>query len=151
MSTVRRATGDDLDAVVELRAVMFEAMGVDIEQSDWRVPALEWLRRHVDDPECGIFVVDDGSRVVASAMGQVRDAMPSPPMPGGRDILINNVCTLPDARGHGYGRAAFEAVLDWARGTGVHRLELLATDAGRPMYERSGFTPTTWPCMRATI
>ena len=89
--------------------------------------------------------------MVACAMGSIRDAAPSPGIPRGRDVLVSNVCTLPDKRGRGYGTAAFKAVMDWARQTGVGRAELMATEAGMRMYEQEGFAPTQCPALRATL
>ena len=130
---------------------MFEAMGLSSTADQWRVAARDWFARRLDDPSYGIFVVEHGNRVVSCAMGAVRDAAPSPSAPDGRDVLISNICTSPEARGRGHGRRAFEAVLEWARATGVARAELMATEAGRRMYERAGFAPTRFPAMRAAL
>lgn len=149
---VRRATVSDASALVELRAEMFRAMGSDLsDEPAWREAASEWFAARLDHPDYGIFVVEVDGGVVASAAGAIRDAAPSPSCPEGRDVLINNVCTLPQHRGSGYGSLAFGAVMDWARGTGVARAELMATPGGRHIYERAGFAVTTAPAMRATL
>ena len=96
-------------------------------------------------------MVEADGEVVAAAVGGIRDAAPSPACPTGRDVLISNVCTFPERRGSGYGSDAFTAVMEWARGTGVRRIELMATDTGRGIYERAGFAATRWPAMRAAL
>lgn len=148
---VRRAAPADVAALVDLRAEMFDAMGVEASDESWRRAAHEWFETRLDDPDFGIFVVEDGGAVVASAVGAIRDAAPSPSSPSGRDVLINNVCTTSMHRGRGHGSAAFEAVLAWARGTGVRRAELMATEDGRGMYERAGFVEISSVAMRATL
>ncbi|OZF39754.1 hypothetical protein CH294_05860 [Rhodococcus sp. 14-2483-1-1] len=75
----------------------------------------------------------------------------SPLSPDGRDVLISNVCTAPDARSQGFGGRAFDAVMEWARGTGIARAELMATPYGLGMYERNGFTANAFPAMRAQL
>jgi len=65
--------------------------------------------------------------------------------------LISNVCTAPDARSQGFGGRAFDAVMEWARATGIARVELMATPSGLGMYERNGFTATAFPAMRAQL
>lgn len=147
----RRATLDDVAALVELRVEMFRAMGAELEGPDWREASRVWFAERIDHPDYGIFVVEPDGDVVASAVGAIRDAAPSPASPAGRDVLINNVSTFPSHRGMGYGGRAFEAVMTWARGTGVRRAELMATGFGRGMYERAGFTATQWPAMRAAL
>lgn len=130
---------------------MFDAMGIQAVDGSWRVAAGEWFRTRLDDPDFGIFVVVGDGSVVACAVGAIRDAAPSPSCPNGRDILVSNVCTLRSYRGRGYGSAAFDAVLRWARGTGVERAELMATDAGRHIYEKAGFVVSGSIAMRATL
>ena len=148
---VRRARAGDEAALVELRAEMFRAMEIPVDDDVWRTNAHAWFEQRLAGPDHGIFVVAEDGRVVACAMGMVRDAAPSPTSPGGGDVLISNVCTAPDRRRLGYARAAFEAVLEWAREQGAGRAELMATEAGRPMYECAGFSARTAPLMRARL
>ncbi|OZD01872.1 GNAT family N-acetyltransferase [Rhodococcus sp. 06-235-1A] len=150
-ATVRRARIGDVDALVELRAEMFRSMGSNADGQLWRTHAFDWFVARLDDADYGIFVVDHNGAVVACAMGAVRDAAPSPLSPDGRDVLISNVCTAPDARGNGFGRGAFEAVMAWARETGIARAELMATPSGLGIYQRNGFTANTFPAMRAQL
>lgn len=148
---VRTAEERDLDTVVELRAEMFRAMGVPDEASEWRRNAREWFADRLDDPRCRIVVVEVDRLVVSCALGTIRDAAPSPSVPRGGDVLVSNVSTAPGARGRGHGRAAFNAVMEWAQVSGVERAELLATVDGRAMYERAGFKETGHPAMRADL
>lgn len=148
---VRRAMAADVAALVDLRAEMFAAMGVDASEGSWRAAVHDWFEARLDHPDFGIFVVEGDGVVVASAVGAIRDAAPSPTCPTGRDILINNVCTFPSYRGNGHGSAAFEAVLEWARQTGVRRAELMATEDGRGIYEKAGFVVNGSVAMRAEL
>lgn len=127
---VRPAAAADVEALVTLRGIMFEAMGVAADDPRWRAAARRWFVERLADPAYRIVVVE------------VRD---------GGDVLVSNVCTLPDARGQGHGSAAFDAVMAWARETGVARAELMATADGRQLYERAGFCVTAFPAMRADL
>lgn len=151
VAQVRRASAADVAVLVALRAEMFEAMGIDTSGGSWRAAARAWFEARLDHPDYGIFVVEDGGDVVASAVGAIRDAAPSPSCPKGRDVLINNVCTLPAYRGRGRGSAALDAVLAWARETGVERAELMATADGRGIYEKAGFVTNSSLAMRAML
>lgn len=130
---------------------MFRAMQVPATDGRWRTNARRWFADRIDRTEYRIVVVEVAGTVVACAVGAVRDAAPSPGAPDGRDVLVSNVCTMPDARGRGHGRAAFEAVMTWARTTGAGRAELMATGAGRPLYEGAGFLVQDCPAMRAAL
>ena len=151
--SVREATHGDVDALVSLRAEMFRAMGSDTGDAaaPWRTAAAEWFADHLDSERVFVAVVEADGQVVASAMGTIRPAAPTPAALDGRDILISNVCTLPQARRRGYARAAFEAVLAWARSTGIARLELMATGDGQQLYRGAGFAVTRFPAMRAQV
>lgn len=148
---VRTAEERDLDTVVALRAEMFCAMGVPAGAGEWRRNARKWFADRLDDPRCRIVVVEVDGIVVSCALGTIRDAAPSPSVPGGGDVLVSNVCTAPGARGRGHGQAAFDAVMEWAQASGIERAELLATVDGRAIYERAGFKETGHPAMRADL
>lgn len=149
---VRRAVVSDVPALVELRAEMFLAMGsAGVESSEWRKSAQDWFISHLDDARACIVIVEVEQRLVSAAMAAMRDSAPSPSCPAGGDILVSNVCTLPDARRQGHGEVAFTAVLDWARSTGAARAELMATGDGQAMYEAAGFAATRQPAMRAPL
>lgn len=148
---VRRAGLSDVDALVDLRAHMFAAMGAAAGDPAWQANARTWFTDRIADPDYCLVVIAVEHTVVACAVGAVRDVAPSPSAPQGRDILVNNVSTHPDFRGRGYGRLAFEAVMAWARESGVQRAELMATEVGRGMYERAGFRATAYPAMRAHL
>ncbi len=151
-AVVRRASIGDLSALVALRAEMFRAMGTpQTEEPLWQSATHQWFTDHIADDQVFIVVVEVDHEVVATAMAAIRDAMPSPSCPAGRDVLITNVCTLPTARRQGFAREAFEAVMRWAGSTGIGRAELMATGDGQAMYESAGFTVTAHPAMRATL
>lgn len=147
----RPAAAGDLDTLVELRAEMFRSMGTSDTSGPWREKARQWFADRLDHGGHCIVVVEADGAVVACAVGAIRDAAPSPGCPEGRDVLVSNVCTAAASRGRGYGTAAFEAVMTWARQTGVGRAELMATAAGQPLYERAGFVVQGCPAMRARL
>ena len=148
---VRRATAADLDTLVSLRAEMFAAMEVVETDGQWRRNARQWFADRLHNDAYHFAVVEVGGHVVACAVGAVRDAAPSPSVPEGCDVLVSGVCTSAKYRGRGHGRDAFDAVMDWARGLGVGRAELMATTDGHGMYRRAGFKETPMPAMRATL
>lgn len=150
---IRRATADDAQAVVELRALMFSAMGVGgVDAQEWRQDAVRWFQgepaqRHT----CAIVAERDGT-VLAGAMGSLRFEMPSPVNANGVWGLLSNVATVPEARGQGLARACVVGVLDWFQHeTEASMLELFATGEGAGLYEHLGFRVTTWPAMRMRL
>jgi GNAT superfamily N-acetyltransferase len=57
-----------------------------------------------------------------------------------RSGWVHNVVVHPERRRAGVGTALTEAAMRWLESRGVRTTLLLATDSGRPIYERLGFT-----------
>lgn len=152
---VRPAVPADIGTVVELRALMFEAMGTPSERlhdPTWRSDAARWLQLRLDDPRVCVAVGVVGEAVVSCAMGQVLPLMPSPERPGDVGGLLTNVVTFPGHRRIGFSEACVEAVLGWFReSTDVEVVTLNATAEGAPTYERLGFTASEFPEMRVRL
>ena len=152
--TTRRATAADAAAVVELRALMFSAMGVPgVDDPGWQAAATEWFGHELDGGRtCVVVAEDDEGQVVAGAMAGLRFETPSPVNPNGVWGLVNNVATQPRARRQGMARACVVGVLDWLREeTEATVVELFATGDGAGLYEELGFAPTAWPALRLRL
>jgi GNAT superfamily N-acetyltransferase len=55
--------------------------------------------------------------------------------------FIGDVYTIPTYRNFGISMRLNEEALNWLRDYGVNFVRLLASDAGRSIYERLGFSP----------
>ena len=75
-----------------------------------------------------IVATCDG-RVVGTGVGAVHGSVG----------WIGVVFVVPELRGRGLGRAVTEAVCDGLEGAGCRSLVLVATEMGRPVYDRLGF------------
>ena len=150
---IRRATAADVESVIDLRALMFSAMGVPgIDDEGWRKGARSWLSEHLGGPDVCAVLAEDAGRVVAGAMGSLRHELPSPVNPNGVWGLLNNVATQPKARRQGLARACVEGVMDWFRDdTEASVVELFATGEGAGLYDELGFSRTPWPAMRLRL
>ena len=136
---LRRATPDDIDDLVRLRRVMFDAMDVDHSDPRWAATCAAVLRAGLGG-HMEAFVVEDEGRVVAGGVGMVEQRLPGPGNPSGLHGYVQSMATDPDARGRGYARAVFAALMDWFEGRGVTSVALHATPYGEPIYRSFGFT-----------
>ena len=80
-------------------------------------------------PDCRPMVATDADRIVATGVGAIHG-------PAG---WIGVIFVPPDMRGRGLGTAITVAVCDKLRAEGCESLVLVATDLGRPVYEKLGF------------
>ncbi|MEU6842261.1 GNAT family N-acetyltransferase [Streptomyces sp. NPDC046716] len=155
MTSARRARPEDAEELVRLRKIMLDSMRPSDDVA-WQQPALEALRDRLADAggELTAFVVDDpdgSGRLAACAAGVTQRGLGGPGNPSGVSAHLFNVSTDPDHRRRGYSRACVEALLAWYKEHEVHRVELLATADGEPLYSSLGFARTPAPAMRLTL
>jgi ribosomal protein S18 acetylase RimI-like enzyme len=141
--TIRRATPNDIDVLVELRDAMLreavndgelgdvsEALGNTREYFEEKLPAGEYV----------CFLAEVEGRVVGVG-GMVLFRKPAlPQSPLGLEGYILNMLTLAEFRGKGIASAIMRELLESAQEAGAGLVALKATDAGRRVYEKFGFT-----------
>ena len=94
-----------------------------------------WFQFAVAHRECRVFVADDGAGgILGTGVATIN----------GPVAWIGTIWVAPAARGRGLGQALTEAPIEAAEAAGCRTLVLVATDEGRPLYERLGFEVQTW-------
>jgi GNAT superfamily N-acetyltransferase len=94
-----------------------------------------WFEFAVAHPACRVFVAeDDAGIVVGTGVATIN----------GPVAWIGTIWVARSARRRGLGQALTEATIDAATTAGCRTVVLVATDAGRPLYERLGFSLQTW-------
>jgi GNAT superfamily N-acetyltransferase len=142
---VRHATGDDVDALVELLRQLFA-----IEQ-DFRFDherQRRGLRLLLDDRDGAVVLIaESAGRAVGMCSVQVLTSTAE----GGPVGLVEDVVVDADVRGRGIGTALLAAAEDWARDRGLMRLQLLADGTNEPalrFYGKHGWSTTRMICLR---
>lgn len=99
-----------------------------IHRSGWggRHVKMAFVARH---PECRPFVAEADGEIVGSGVTTVNGSV----------AWIGTIWVDPAWRGRGLGKALTLATIDAAEAAGCGTLILVATDAGRPLYEQLGF------------
>ena len=152
----RRATEQDVSALVHLRSLMFSSMGYDVggKDADWRVAASDWLREQLTMPQqfAGFVMEDTADGVACAALGRCEARAPSPNDVSGSHGRVFNICTEPAHRRSGYAQACLGALLTWFQTeTGVRVVHLSATPEGATMYQAAGFREPAYPSMRLQL
>jgi RimJ/RimL family protein N-acetyltransferase len=138
---VRRARPGDAAALVELaEAVGSEPEGWLVTDGSWRSVGEErrYLRTIARYPHAAVFVAEDGERIVGR-LSLARD-----PHPASAHVADLGLMVAASHRRRGIGRALLGAAEQWARGSGVRKLELhvLPHNTGAiALYEGFGFHP----------
>ncbi|MCU1674105.1 MAG: family N-acetyltransferase [Frankiales bacterium] len=139
MGTLRRATPADAEALTRLRGLMHQAMGTAELTEGWREACVLAFRRRLLADDFVAYGVEEDGRLVSCGVGWLEEHLPSPGQYDGRRGHIASMSTEPEWMRHGYAREVFGALLGWFAEQGVPRVDLRATDAGRPLYEEFGF------------
>lgn len=147
---LRRARDSDVDALVSLRAQMFDDMGMPAIDEVWRTNCHAWFRASLSNPDVFVLVAEEDGNLLACGMAELAHGAPGPTCPSGRTVHLSNVVTLPTARGQGHGTRIVSALVDWA-GDVADRVELHASQDARALYGRLGFKEIANPTMRLSV
>lgn len=144
MTPLRPATLSDLDLLVRHRRRMWEEMGTntvaELEVAD--EPYRRWAREQMDAGKLVAWVVEEGAggAPVASGCLWLQPVQPRPGRPFGVQPYLLSMFTEPAHRGKGHARRIVEMAIAWSRERGHPWLALHASQFGRPLYEKMGFT-----------
>lgn len=152
---VRLATPVDAETIGWQRARMFQDMG-DVPPhlfDEFCARASERLRERLTTGEYVGWLArakDAPEKIIAGAGVHLRSVLPHPgrapngdaTISEGRHAIILNVFTEPEWRRRGIATLLMQRIIAWSREERLDRLVLHASDEGRALYERLGFTAT---------
>ncbi len=143
--TIRRATVADVEVIVSHRRRMFSDMGLgdDTAREAMAAAARTLIRASLQDGSYQGWLAEENGRVVAGGGVAIVSFQPTPVDPGPRRAWILNMYTEPDYRRRGLAMQILRAIVCWCREQGLRQVFLQASEAGRPLYERAGFRPTS--------
>lgn len=138
---LRLADNNDLETLVRVRLDFFREMFPPQPSKDQDVLAAT-LRRHYLEHLGQTFwavLAEDGGRTAGASFLNIYERPANPGMPNGRMGELSNVFTYPQYRSRGLATAMVRRLIQAAEERGVARIDLSASEAGRPVYEKLGF------------
>ena len=139
----RKAKLDDIDLLVKTRIeVLRAANGLtgSEDMSEVEKQSQEYYEKAlVDETHTALLVFDCDQFIGAGGISYYR-VMPTYHNPTGRKAYIMNMYTLPEYRRKGIAFHTLDLLVQDAREKGINSVSLEATAAGRPLYERYGFS-----------
>ena len=140
MTNLRRARPDDAAELTRLRGLMVAAMGGEPTTAGWAQACEAAFTRRLAEPDrFAAWLVEVDGRAVSSGVGWVEEHLPAPGTLDGRRGHVASMSTEPAHQRAGHGRAVLTALMGWFASLEVPRVDLRATEAGRPLYEDMGF------------
>ena len=135
----------DVVVIAAHRRWMFEAMGVlaaedgaALEEASQR-----YLNEALPAGEYLAWLAEWEGSVVGGAGVVMRRLLPRPKhLDGGEEAYVLNVWVDEAHRGRGVATLLMRELMGWCAARGIRRVSLHASDAGRRVYEKLGFTAT---------
>ncbi|GBF07458.1 sortase-like acyltransferase [Deinococcus aerius] len=138
--TARPATARDAGLIAAQRAAMFTDMGVEYREEV--AGFAPWVEPRLAEGTYLGWIVEAGEEPVAGAGLLLLDWPPHFVDPQPLRAYLLNVYTHPQHRGLGLARLLTETAITETRRRNIRVLSLHASEAGRPIYQTLGFTPT---------
>jgi ribosomal protein S18 acetylase RimI-like enzyme len=148
LPTIRRATESDVDELLRLRAVMFEATDVEGASTYWARACRQILLDGLSsgDLVAAVAVAPDGA-VVACGIAALHRWLPSPTNPTGLKGYLGSMATDPEWRRQGIGRRIAQCLIAALQQRGVTEIELHASEDGEGVYRALGFAEPKEPML----
>ncbi|MCI9457884.1 MAG: GNAT family N-acetyltransferase [Oscillospiraceae bacterium] len=148
MIQYKKARPEDLPAVMEIRLeTLRDVFGLS-PTGDSPFPAglVEKTRAYYSGADQTTVLALDGETTVGCGTMCYLEVLPTVDHPSGLRGHLMNVYTKPQYRRQGIARRILELLIEEARERGVTEISLDATEEGRTLYERCGFSPSS-ECM----
>jgi GNAT superfamily N-acetyltransferase len=139
--TIRRATVDDIEALVQHRVAMQSenADGVEVDWAAVRDACRRYFAETLPSDIFVVFVAEAEGRIVATSGVSFVSRPPSPTSFLQCEGYVTNVYTVPAWRGRGVATALLNATIEYAQNQGARLVYLHTSDAGRSVYQKLGF------------
>lgn len=124
-------------------------LGVDASHPDYealRENCLAYFEKALAEDTCDAILAWEQGEVIGTGLIFYYDAAPSVLNVTGKEAYITNIYVAPEHRGKGMARTIVTTLIDKAKVRGRTIVQLSATDMGRPVYKKIGFTELT-SCM----
>ena len=141
--TYRKAVIGDIDLLAATRVEFY--IGIHIELSDDEKEKFcehnrAYFVESLADGSFFAYLAFDGDRLAATSGINFYSTPPTHKNPTGMMAYISNMYTKPDYRGRGIATRLLTMIIEEARRRGCGKITLSATDMGRPIYKKFGFT-----------
>ena len=139
---VERAGIADIDVLVEMRLdyLREDFGGLDDAQAAAIQSSLpQYYQSHLDR-DLFTYVVREDQNIVSCAFLIVVEKPMSPAFMNGKTGIVLNVFTCPAYRRRGYAESIMRRMMEDAAEMSVSTIELKATESGRPLYQKVGFS-----------
>jgi predicted GNAT family N-acyltransferase len=139
----KRATTNDLSKIVAMKIAMFEETGnASLLSEDSEKLVLEDYERLYGLNKATHFLASLNDSIISCTGAFLKSDLPYRYFKPSKYGFIGDVYTYPEKRRLGATTELNKMAIAWLKTQGVTTVRLLATNAGRKIYERMGFVPS---------
>ncbi len=135
---------DDLEVLVSHRLMMWEAIHPELHQEieASRSQTRRWILARMNEGKLIAFLVRSKGKVAGSGCLWLRPEQPRPGLTKLEVPYLMSMYTEQAYRKQGVASRIVQEAIEWSKKHGYERVVLHASEEGRPIYEKFGFTPT---------
>ena len=137
---LRRAEKADIEKVCENRFEFVKTIGEIGLPEKFLECSRSYYSKHIDDGTLIVWLAEDGGEIASIVIICVYKVLPTIKNMSGKTGLILNVSTKENYRRQGLARSLLTNAISDAKEIGVEKVFLKATEQGRLVYEKLGFT-----------
>ena len=137
---LRKAELSDTELLAELRLEFTEVCEGDREYEPLKESCLRYFEKAFADNTCDAMLAEDNGKIIGTGIVFYYDSVPSPFNITGKNAYITSMYVSPEYRHQGIGSQLLECVIEAARKRGYVIIMLNASEAGRGLYEKHGFS-----------
>ena len=141
--TYKKATIEDIDELVRTRIIVLRAANKLSDREDMsevEKQSREYYKRALRTGEHIAYLVYDNEKFIGAGGVSFYQVMPTYHNPSGKKAYIMNMYTTPEYRRQGIACKTLDLLVTEAKEQGVLQIALEATEMGRPLYEKYGFS-----------
>lgn len=138
---IHRASQNDIHTLVELRLTYLQYHFSDLsekEKSELLKQLPDYFSNHLEK-DFFAFLAEDEGKVISTAFLVINELPANPKFITGKTGELLNVYTDPDYRRLGIATKILKELIEIAKSKNLSYIEILATEAGVPVYKKLGF------------
>ena len=139
----KKATIDDIEILTKTRIEVLRAanrLSDDVDMKEVEKTSFEYYKTALRNKTHTAYLVFDGEKFIGAGGVSYFQVMPTYHNPSGYKAYIMNMYTKPEYRRQGIAYHTLDLLIKDAKEKGITAISLEATDMGRPLYEKYGFT-----------
>ena len=136
----RLATKEDIDLLVSQRLDFIKVYDDNEKYETLKENCYTYFYKTFANDSCDVVLAEENGACIGTGIVFYYDSVPSPFNITGKNSYITSMYVAPGYRRRGIGAKILERVIECARRRGITVMFLSASEMGRPLYEKRGFT-----------